>query len=74
MVPDELFLRFGEKVRQLRIEKKLSQEQLGFASGITMNFVSRIELGKVEPCLRVILQLARGLDVAPSALLDSLRA
>jgi transcriptional regulator with XRE-family HTH domain len=61
---------FGAVIRQLRSEREWSQERLAESSGLTTTYVGQIERGVRIPSLTVVLKLARGLSVSPSALLD----
>ncbi len=56
--------RFGERLRQLREEKGLSQIALAEKAGVEQPYVSLVETGKQEPCLRNIELLAGGLGVS----------
>lgn len=60
---------FGRAVRQLRKERKLSQESLAEASDLNRSYLSEIEQGLVAPSIVVVLRLARGLDVPVATLL-----
>jgi len=55
--------RFGERVRQLRESKGISQIALAEKMGVEQPGISLVENGKQEPCLRYIELLALGLDV-----------
>jgi transcriptional regulator with XRE-family HTH domain len=63
---------FGQRLRELRTERGLSQDQLARATGIHSTAVGRFEHGAREPRLRSILRLADGLGVKPGRLLDDL--
>lgn len=65
---------FGEAVRERRHELGLSQEELGYRCGLDRTYVSGIERGVRNPTLKVIWQLADGLEVDASALLRSAEA
>ena len=65
---DEL-RRFGEKVRELRIKKGLSQEELAELSGLHRTYISSLELGKRNVSLINIYALANALSVTPDKLL-----
>jgi transcriptional regulator with XRE-family HTH domain len=49
---------FGIVLRKLRLAKKLTQEQLGFESGLRRTFISSLELGEKQPSLATIQKLA----------------
>jgi transcriptional regulator with XRE-family HTH domain len=53
--------RFGERVRQIRHEKKVTQMELCHKIDIEQKTLSAIENGRMEPCLRNIELLAIGL-------------
>jgi transcriptional regulator with XRE-family HTH domain len=59
----DICVRFGRKLRQLRHEKKMSQITLAEKVGIERTYLSLLENGKKEACLRVIEMLAMGLGV-----------
>jgi transcriptional regulator with XRE-family HTH domain len=51
----------GATVREVRVPRGLSQEQLGFASGLHRNYVGAIERGEINPTFRVLMSLSHGL-------------
>lgn len=53
----------GKQVRRLRRGEDLSQYRLGKRAGLHMNYISDVELGKRNPSLVSICQLAQGLGV-----------
>jgi transcriptional regulator with XRE-family HTH domain len=55
--------RFGHRIRRLRNEKNISQIALSEKIGIDRAYLSLLENGRKEVCLRVIEMLAIGLDV-----------
>jgi transcriptional regulator with XRE-family HTH domain len=54
--------RLGRAVRELRARRGLSQEVLGFKSGLHRNYVGAIERGEINPTFRVLMKLSEGLD------------
>ena len=60
--------RFGERIRQLRLAKDWSQEDLAARSGLHHTYIGGIERGERNLGLDNILKLARALDEYPSAL------
>jgi len=71
-MPKDIVERFGERVRQLREAKGLSQIALAEKMGVEQPGISLVETGKQEPCLRYIELLALGLDVSLSTLFKDL--
>jgi transcriptional regulator with XRE-family HTH domain len=59
----------GRAVRELRARRGLSQEALGFCSGLHRNYVGAIERGEINPTFRILLALSRGLALPLSELL-----
>ena len=64
---------FGRRVRELRIERNLSQEKLAELAELHRNYVGGIERGERNVSLRNIVKLAHGLDVRPAKLLEPIR-
>lgn len=60
---------FGRALRQLRDERELSQEELGYKTGLHRNYIGGVERGELNPTLTSIFKLARGLGMQPSELL-----
>jgi transcriptional regulator with XRE-family HTH domain len=65
--------RFRVTIKARREALGWSQGQVGYRAGIAAAEVSRLERGKREPRLWMIVRLARGLDVEPGELLKDLR-
>jgi transcriptional regulator with XRE-family HTH domain len=55
--------RFGERVRQMRNQKKITQNALCDKISMEQKTLSAVENGRMEPCLRNIELLALGLGV-----------
>lgn len=58
----------GAAVRETRARRGMSQEALGFASGIHRNYIGALERGEVNPTFRTITALCGGLRVPLSEL------
>jgi transcriptional regulator with XRE-family HTH domain len=61
---------FGRVIRELRARRGLSQEQLGFQSGLHRNYVGAIERGEINPTFRVLLKLEHGLRLPLSEIIE----
>jgi transcriptional regulator with XRE-family HTH domain len=59
---------FGERLRELRQKRDLSQMRLSELAGLNRNYVGDVERGKRNPCLDNIIKLADALDVNASDL------
>lgn len=62
----ELQRKFGEVVKELRLEKNLSQESLALESGIDRTYISDIEKGERNVSLQIISQLLQALQISLS--------
>lgn len=60
----------AKRLKELRSEKKLSQEDLADNSEITLSQIARIETAKINPTVSTIFKIARGLEVSPKELFD----
>lgn len=64
---------FGNRVRELRLQRRLSQEKLAELSELHRNYVGGIERGERNVSLLNIVKLAHGLKVKPEILVRTLR-
>lgn len=60
----------GNRIRQYREKKKLTQKQLADTIGVSNSRVSNWEKGINRPDADIIADICRALDVSPSVLLD----
>lgn len=63
---------FGEKVREIRISKKISQEQLADLSNVHRTYIGMIERAEKNITLVNIEKIAKGLNVNIIELLNEL--
>jgi transcriptional regulator with XRE-family HTH domain len=54
---------FGKRLRKIRRNKDLTQEQLAEAIGVTMEFISLMERGQNGPSFDTLQRLAEVLEV-----------
>jgi transcriptional regulator with XRE-family HTH domain len=59
---------FAQVLRQVRTERGLSQEKLGFESGYHRTYIGMIERGLMNPSLRTILSIASVLEISAGEL------
>ena len=69
MEPKEIMREVGLRVRRLRTKLGLSQEELGFESGLHRNYIGGIERGERNVAVANIAKLAKALRVRPRDLL-----
>ena len=69
----EVLVRLGKRIRTLREELDISQEELADRAGIHRNYISQIEGGKRNVSFYNVVRIARALRVSPSSLIESIR-
>lgn len=69
MEPKKIKSEVGQRVRGLRERAGLSQEELGFKSGLHRNYIGGIERGERNIAVVNIAKLAKALGVRPRDLL-----
>ncbi len=72
MASEDVCLRFGKRVRRLRKERGWTQDYLAVHTGLGRPFISNLETGKKEPCLRSIEILADAFDLSLGQLMRRL--
>lgn len=60
----------ASNIRELRLAKQLSQEELADICGLHRTYISDIERGTRNVSIDNIEKIAKGLDVEPSVLLE----
>lgn len=59
----------GEKIKKLRIGKKMSLDHLANETGFSVDYIKKIESGKERPPVGTLLQISKALEVDSSLLL-----
>ncbi len=62
MQPEIDYLKIGQRIRSARLEKKLSQAELGAMVGCSNNHMSHVEVGQTKVSLPMLLRLAYVLE------------
>ncbi len=70
MVNEFLIKEFGDRIRLLRIEKKISQEALSFLTGFHRTYIGMIERGERNISLTNMAVFAKVFELNLSQLLD----
>jgi transcriptional regulator with XRE-family HTH domain len=63
---------FGNRLRELRVQRKLSQEKLAELADLHRNYVGGIERGERNVALINIVKLAHALAVRPAKLIETI--
>lgn len=61
---------FGKVLRELRVEKNISQEKLAEYCELDRTYISLLERGQRQPTITTIFKLAKALNLSPSALIE----
>ncbi|KAF2338032.1 helix-turn-helix transcriptional regulator [Flavobacterium ginsenosidimutans] len=71
LIFDEEGLRlFAKRLKEVRAEKKISQEELALRSELTLSQIARIETVRINPTISTVFKIARTLDVPLSELFN----
>ncbi|TBV28420.1 XRE family transcriptional regulator [Meridianimaribacter sp. CL38] len=70
MVNQFILHEFGERIRFLRTQKKLSQEELSFITGFHRTYIGMVERGERNISLTNILVFAKAFELHVDELLD----
>lgn len=70
MVNQILLEEFGKRIRQLRTDRKLSQEELSFQTGFHRTYIGMVERGERNISLSNIGVFAKYFEMSVSELLD----
>jgi transcriptional regulator with XRE-family HTH domain len=57
------------RLKELRLKRGMTLEQLAFEADIELSQVHRVEKGKINPTLTTLMALAKGLDITLAELL-----
>ena len=64
LVATDVCIRLGRRIRKLRQQRGWTQTYLAVHTGLGRPFISNIETGKKEPCLRSLEILADGFEIS----------
>jgi transcriptional regulator with XRE-family HTH domain len=68
---DDAFLKkFGQKLRELRKAKGISQEELANEAGFPLSQIGRIERGELNTSISHLSAISKALKISPKSLVD----
>lgn len=70
MKKNPILVKFGQRVRQLREDKNLSQEQLAEKADLHPTFIGKIERAEINPSIITLEKIARAFNIPLSQLLS----
>lgn len=66
---ESILIQFGKKLKKLRLEKGLTQEQFSKKCGLHKNYIGMIERGERNPSLINVEIIANALEISISDLM-----
>ncbi len=54
---------FGRAIREIRVDRGLSQEEVGLRSEVARAYYGKVERGQASPTFETIVKVASGLEV-----------
>ena len=67
----QIVVPLGERIRELRLKRGWRQIDLAEQTGVHENYVSDLELGRKEICLRTLQNVARAFEMKTAELLKT---
>ena len=64
-MPEDIFVRLGNKLKNVRKTRGLTQEELSALSGVSTCHISKIEKGVMNPSYEILTQIAAALGMTP---------
>ena len=61
----------GQRIKEIRTSKKLTQESLANITGVNVSHISNIETNKVKVSLTLLVQICNALDITIDYLLEN---
>lgn len=66
----EILLKFGQHLRNIRLEKNMSQIDLAYKGNFDRNYIGMLERGERNPSLKNLKRLSIALDISLNDLLN----
>lgn len=66
----ELTLKIGEKIKEIRLSKSMTLDDLAAASNMDNSNIARLESGNTNPTIRTLYKISQGLKVKLKELVD----
>ena len=69
---EKILIHLGSRIKEKRIEKELTQFELASIIDCEIKSIQRIEKGKMNMSLKILLSLSEALEIAPETLLQNI--
>ena len=66
---EQLLIDFGVKIKKIREEKKLSQEEFAFLTDVSRGYISKVENGLLNPSYIFFIRMLVNLDLSSEQIL-----
>jgi len=70
MLEDDFYKLIGKRIKYLREIRNLSQEKLAEKSGLSLDYIGKIEVNINNPGIKALFKIANALDVHIKELFD----
>jgi len=60
------------EIKSCRARIDINQEELAHRAGVHRSYVARLEVGRSQPTLAVLVRIAEALETDPAALVDAI--
>lgn len=67
---NKIEIKFGQRVKELRLRQNISQEELAFRCGLSKNYISDVERGTRNISLKSIEKISDGLAIGIKELFE----
>jgi transcriptional regulator with XRE-family HTH domain len=67
---DEFTMKLGKRLKEVRKQKGLTQQELAEKASLHLTYVSHLELGKYHPTVFVMMKISKALGVSMNDLTD----
>lgn len=70
MTDDKIEIKIGKRIKELRGKLDISQEELGFRSGVHRTYIASLEVGKRNISIVTLEKIVNALEVSLSEFFD----
>lgn len=69
----EIFKDIGKRIRQIRLQRDLTQEELGERANLHYSYIGQVERGDKIPSLKTLSKIAKALNVSLDYVLEDVK-